>query len=306
MNRIKNVPASVIHRLRNRSRDLNRPFEYVLLHYAIERFLYRLGQSQHRGVFVLKGGLACLMLDPTFPRTTRDIDLLGYTENAVENVKALIIDVCQLETRDDGLTFDLDTLQAKAIRGQDQHGGVRVRLTARLGKTRLPMQIDCGFGDAVFPEAKLAEYPTSLEFPAPLLRVYPPETIIAEKVHAIVKLGLQNSRLKDFYDIWFLTETRAINGRALSGALVATFQRRETDLPSTLSELHVVDFRMGRAKLWSAFARKFHSETRIPEFSEVLERVQTLVSAPLEALAAGRTFEQSWVPATGWESATLN
>lgn len=304
MGQVKNVAASVFQRLKNKSREVNRPLEYLLVHYAIERFLYRLSQSEYRGTFILKGGLAFLTLDDTFPRTTRDIDLLGFTENAVENVKAIVAAICRLHVADDGLAFGHDAPEGESIKIEDKYSGVRVKLMAHLGNARIPMQIDCGFGDAVYPTAEWVAYPTLLDSPAPHLRVYPPETILAEKVHAIVQLDLLNSRLKDFYDIWFLSETRTIDGATLCEAFARTFECRKTALPHTIPDTFLDAFQESNEKQWTAFTRKFHADLPFPEFSEVLLRVRVFVRPPLEALSSGQPLLKMWLPAQGWSKQT--
>jgi hypothetical protein len=179
--------------------------------------------SAHRHRFVLKGAmLFTAWLDDPF-RPTQDLDLLGFGDADVTAVAATFRDICE-EPVDDGIVFDSKNLNAAPIREDQVYGGVRVRTVALLGKTRIPVQIDVGFGDAITP-AELV-FPALLDFPAPILNTYPKETVVAEKFQAITALGLANSRMKDYYDLLTLSRLFAFNGATLCAAITATFVRR--------------------------------------------------------------------------------
>jgi predicted nucleotidyltransferase component of viral defense system len=176
----------------------------VLQYYVIERFLYRLSQSRYRHKFLLKGALIFLAWGMTQYRPTRDIDLLGYTSNDIGKLVGIIQEICSLPVPEDGLIFEPQSVQGERITEDADYEGVRVRFQAHVGSSRLHLQIDVGFADVVSPEPQSLNYPTLLSMPAPELRGYPPESVVAEKLQAMVFLGTINSRMKDFYDLWML------------------------------------------------------------------------------------------------------
>lgn len=184
----KNVIASVHARLLNIAKASHRPFSDLLQYYAIERFLYRLSQSPYQAQFILKGALIFVAWGAPMSRSTRDIDLLGYGNKQLEHLTMIMKAVCTNEVINDGLIFDSNSVQSEPIREQANYDGVRVKLTAKLGEARIPMQIDIGFGDAIVPAPTPVEYPTLLDLPAPKLRGYTKETVIAEKYHALTLL----------------------------------------------------------------------------------------------------------------------
>ena len=229
----KNLVASVRDRLRTLARLQREDYNFTLMRYVNERFLYRLGQSSHRGEFVLKGAMLLPLWGAENYRPTRDIDLLGFGDPAMGRVSRIFGEVAGLPVEPDGMTYDADQVTTEPIRGQE-YGGVRVRIPGALGNIRLPVQIDVGFGDAITPPAIEAEYPTLLDLPAPVLRMYPVETVIAEKFEAIVRFALANTRLKNFYDLWSVAQTRSVDGATLVEALTNTFLRRGTPVPVSL------------------------------------------------------------------------
>ena len=200
----KNIAASIHQRLLNVARETGRPFNEVLQYFAMERLLYRLSRSDHKDSFVLKGALLFRVWDIPDSRATRDIDFLAFLDNSPENLAVIFRDVCTIEGAD-GLVFDPDSVDARTIKEDADYEGVRVRFRSLLGKARITMQIDVGFGDKVHPGVVRADYPVILDLPAPVLRAYPPETVVAEKVEAMIHLGSLNSRMKDFYDVWRLS-----------------------------------------------------------------------------------------------------
>ncbi len=177
---LKNISASVHQRLLNIARDTERPFNEVLQYFAMERFLHRLSRYPNADSFVLKGALLFRVWDVPDSRATRDIDFLAYVDNSPENLAAIFREVCTIDDPDDGLVFDPDTVKAQRIKEDADYEGIRTRLRGRLGKAQVVMQIDVGFGDLIHPSAIQADYPALLDLPAPSLRMYPPETVIAE------------------------------------------------------------------------------------------------------------------------------
>ena len=218
---VTNVAASVHARLLNRAKAEGRPFNELLQYYATERFLYRLSRSPHADRFVLKGALLMLVWLGETIRPTRDADLLGFGEITEESLTRIFTDVCNVDVEPDGLVFP-SSIRVAPIRPEDDYGGLRATLRARLGKARLHVQVDVGIGDAVSPDPTWLEYPTLLDFPQPRLRAYRQETVIAEKFHAMVVLGAANSRMRDFFDVYALAERQRFEGEVLVTALRAS------------------------------------------------------------------------------------
>ena len=227
-----NLARSIKDRLLNLSRSEGRVFDVVLVRFALERLLYRLSQTRHRDRFVLKGGLLVTIWLDDDNRVTRDADFLGHGDASAAQLVADFREIMAVEA-DDGLAFDGDALTATAIREQLEYGGTRLRSTAYLERTRIPITIDIGFGDALADAPQDLDYPTLLDLPAPHVRAYPAETVVAEKFHAMVNLGVLNGRMKDYYDLWALPRTLTIGDQALDAAIAATFERRRTAIPAS-------------------------------------------------------------------------
>jgi hypothetical protein len=224
------MSTSIHQRLLNIARDTERPFNEVLQYFTIERFLHRLSLSPSAESFVLKGALLFRVWNVPDSRATRDIDFLAYVDNSPENLAAVFREVCTIGSPDDGLVFDPDTVKSRRIKEDADYAGVRTRLRGQLGNAQVVMQIDVGFGDLIHPSVVQADYPALLDLPAPSLRMYPPETVIAEKAEAMVYLGSLNSRMKDFYDIWKLSQQFDFEGNVLCEALNGTFRNRNTEI----------------------------------------------------------------------------
>jgi len=202
----KNLSESVYQQLRNIAYLRKRPVQEIFKYYAMERFLYRLGASSYKKIFFLKGGLMLKVWDPYSYRSTIDIDLLAKTSNKIENLKNIIIDICALDVVPDGVDFLTDRLSFKEVQLNTDYQGVCASFIATLFTARLLMRVDFCFSDSIFPKPSILDYPVLLDFPKPKLRGYTPETLIAEKFESIARLGFANTRMKDFYDIWLLTQ----------------------------------------------------------------------------------------------------
>ena len=226
---VKNVAASMRARLYELSKQRKEDFQFVLTRWVAERFLYRLSVSRQHDQFVLKGATLFLIWKGELPRPTRDVDFLAYGPADIESVVKTIREICSLRA-DDGIDFDLDEIRARAIREPAEYDGVRVFVNAVLDKAKVTVQIDIGYGDVVDPSPVETKLPVMLDLPAPSLRTYPPEVVIAEKLQAMIHLGIANSRMKDFFDIWMLSREQTFLMSRLRRAIVATFQRRKTDL----------------------------------------------------------------------------
>lgn len=228
-----NSPASVRQRLLNLAREKGQVFDVVLITYGLERLMYRLSISEHRDSFVLKGGMLVTLWIDDENRVTRDADFLGFGDASEERLISVFSEVMSQQL-DDGLVYDIDNLTARAIREEQQYGGIRLRTVTNLGKTRIPIVVDVGFGDATIAPEFTIEYPTLLDMPAARIRAYSPASVVAEKFHAIVTLGLVNSRMKDYYDLWAILKSQRIDEKELADAIAATFSRRETEIPTNV------------------------------------------------------------------------
>jgi hypothetical protein len=198
--------------LLNRSRAEGRPFQELLQYFAMERFLYRLAKSPFADRFVLKGALLLTAWRAPLSRPTMDIDLAGRSSHELEHIRALTGKVCEFKTEPDGIEFNPASIEVSRIKEDADYEGVRVRFRATLARARIPMQIDIGFGDVIVPQPIIVEYPALLEFPPPVLRAYPKETVVAEKLEALTMLGLLNSRLEDYYDLALLARLYPFDG----------------------------------------------------------------------------------------------
>ena len=309
-NQPRNIAASVRQRLRNLAQAQQEDFQGILTRYALERFLYRLHQSTYQNRFILKGAMLFTLWSNEPHRATRDLDLLCHGNNAVKHLEQVFQEICQTQVEDDGLDFKAETVQGKQIKEDQEYEGVRIKLNAFLTgtSTRLDLQIDIGFGDAVTPQVRVAAFPTILEgFPAPSLKTYPPETVIAEKFQAMVALGIANSRMKDFYDIWYLCQNFRFEGETLSRAIQATFDRRRTALPVEPPLALTSEFSEDAAKQaqWKAFIRKGKLKASEEMLSEIIAVLQDFLIPPTQAVAQGKKFELFWSPSERWQSDTI-
>ena len=338
----RNLVASVAARLLKVAHEREEEYQLVLMRYGLERLLYRLGRSPYAGQFVVKGALlfsvwaaqteqaehtearvasnetissptASSVLSAQRPhRATHDLDLLGFGTAEIARLEQVFRDLCQLQLsgdEDDGLALQPETVRAAPIREEQEYGGIRVHLLALLGKARIPLQVDVGFGDVVTPAPSEVAFPILLpDLPAPHVRVYPRETVVAEKFEAIVHLGLPNTRMKDFYDLWTLANQFAFDGDQLCAAVRATFTRRSTELPSKDEEPMALTPHFGDERTkqlqWAAFLRKgrLAAEPK-PDLSDVLAVLRKFLIPPSVAIAAGQSFISTWLAGGPWSPA---
>jgi predicted nucleotidyltransferase component of viral defense system len=301
--KVKNIAASVRQRLLNVAQASGRPFQEVLQYYAMERFLYRLAQSPYADRFVLKGALMFNAWRAPTSRPTKDIDLLGRMENTPGDLAAAMRDVCRQTVEDDGLVFDHESVDGTVIKEDADYEGVRVTFPGSLENARIAMQIDIGFGDVMFPGPELTDYPTILDHAAPRLRGYARETAVAEKFEAMVKFGLLNSRMKDFYDIWLLSRQFDFDGTKLATAIEKTFANRGTAVeehPASFSPAFASD--PTKATQWQAFVRKSRLADEPSELASVVASIATFLSPPAAAIRGGKPFEHVWRAPGPWHS----
>lgn len=273
--------ASIHARLLNRAKARGEDFNLLLTRYAIERFLYRLSRAPARDSLWLKGALLFDLWFDVPHRPTRDADFLGFGPMDAESLEAALREVCGI-VADDGMDFDAGSITTEEIREDARYGGLRVRLQGRLGNARCPLQLDVGYGDAVTPGPEEAVYPTVLDDqPAPRLRVYPRATVVAEKLEAIVSLGMANSRMKDYFDLRALAREGEVAAGLLADAIAATFTRRNTVLPPAMPLGLSDEFAKDPSKRvqWKAFLGRNRLDA--PTLDTVVIEVREFVGEPL-------------------------
>lgn len=301
---LTNLPASVHQRLLNLAREMNRPFNELLQYYVMERFLFRLSHTPYAERFVLKGALMLRAWDVPMARPTMDIDRLGRLPNSVENLVDVVRKCLAAEVPDDGLQFDTENIRGEQITLDAKYQGVRVRLRGFLGNARFSLHLDFGFGDVITPTPIWIDYPELLDFGQPHLLGYTPQSAIAEKFQAMVELELANTRLKDFYDIWKLSQNLAFDGVILSKALAATFKQRGTPLPTSPPLALQSDFFDDPSKQaqWKAFLRKGRLETEAQSLQETVSKLSAFILPPAFAAAEARPFKMNWQPGGAWQT----
>jgi predicted nucleotidyltransferase component of viral defense system len=296
----KNIAASVRQKLLNRSKKDRRPFNELLQYYAMERFLYRLSQSEYAKRFILKGGLMLRVWNSPEIRPTMDIDMLAKTSNDAGKLKAQVEEMLSVDVEPDGLIFSQESIQTELIAEDANYQGVRIRFRGNLGSARINVQLDIGFSDVVYPPPIESAVPTMLDFAAPVLLCYCRESSIAEKFEAMVKLGIVNSRMKDFYDIWLLSRQFDFNGSVLSRAVELTFENRRTDLPENIEAFQDA-FISEKQIQWTAFCRRLEQEHLPTLFSEVVLQIKRFLEPVADAVRADNLFDMNWVAADGWK-----
>lgn len=295
----RNLPASVRPRLLILSQRRKEPFDLVLVRYGIERLLYRLSRSPHAEKFLLKGAMLFAIWSDGTHRPTRDVDLLGFGAHDDEILKAIFTELCRLEIEPDGLTFLPESVAAAPIREEAAYPGTRITLEARMEKVRIPIQVDIGFGDVVTPAPEEIEFPALLDFPAPHLRAYPIYTVVAEKFEASVRLGETNTRMKDFFDLWFLSRKFPFEGELLKDAITRTFARREMPLPTTQPIALTPEFAALKTATWTAFIRR--NALAPIEMVATLDAIRAFAWPVMEVAASGAPFNQRWTSGNGWQ-----
>jgi len=298
---VTNIAHSVHQRLLNKAREENRPFGELLQYYVMERFLYRLSQSEYRDNFILKGALLLTVWNTPASRSTKDIDLLGTTDNSVDNIVTIMKELCTVEVERDGLVFDESTVAGGLVIEKADYEGVRVQVKGNLGNTRITLQLDIGFGDVITPKANRIRYSSMLGFPEPVLLGYNKESTIAEKFEAMVKLGTLNSRMKDFYDIWLLSRQFDFECSMLSEAIARTFTNRHTDIPSGIESLvQALKNEASKESLWGGFLKRNRLDNAPSKFGEVLDDITVFLTVPLESLESGSRRETKWKAPGPW------
>jgi len=295
----RNVPASVRQRLLDRAKNEGRPFSELMQYYAMERFLYRLSKSDHARRFILKGALLLRVWQAPEWRPTMDIDLLGMTSNDQVRIAAQIQEILAVAVQADGLVFDANSIQTRRITESADYEGVRVRFLGALDSARIDMQIDIGFGDAVYPAPVEFELPAMLDAPAPRLLCYSRESAIAEKLDTMLKHAELNSRMKDFYDIWLLSRHFDFEGITLAQAIRLTIERRGTELPARIAAL-TADFASARQIHWSAFVNRLQQKNTPTAFMDVVGAVNEFLAPVISSISFQVPVPNRWIAPGPW------
>lgn len=296
---IDNLSASILARLLTLAKTRGDDYSLLLNRFALERLLCRVSLSPHADRFLLKGALLFALWYDDPHRPTRDVDLLGFGPDDADNLIATFRDIAVINLGD-GIVFDPESVRADAIREDNTYGGTRINLVARIGSARCALQVDVGFGDAVTPEAATVTYPTLLQnFQAPVLRVYPIYTVIAEKYQTMVMLGQANSRMKDFYDLAVIGRRTELDGATLAGAIAATFARRNTAIPTERPLALTSQFSEDAAKVrqWQAFLNKnrLNADTLV----DTVALLDLLLWPATVAVAVQSGATATWMPEPG-------
>ena len=247
---------------------------------------------------MLKGATLFTLWTGETHRPTKDLDLLGWGSSAIADVEQVFRDICEI-TEDDGIVFDSQSVEGTTIKENDAYNGVHIRFRAELAGAQITLQVDIGFGDAVFPEPELATFPVLLPMSAPIIRAYPREASIAEKLHAMVQLDIRNSRMKDFYDIWFMANTWTFRLESLRNAIALSFQRRGSVMPNgvpfALTDEFLTDSQ--KMQLWKAFAGRLNAGDKALTLAEVGAVLRAFL---VPCLSSETDTAQVWTPTIGW------
>ena len=298
----RNLPASVTARLLNHSRQTGDVYQTILTSYCFERFLYRLGISEVRERFVLKGAMLLRLWSDQPYRATRDLDLLRKGDGSVDAIRNDIQVICKTNVEPDAVEFDPATIRIEPIRAEDEYAGCRITLPAQCSSARLMLQIDLGFGDSVWPAPQVCNYPALLEFPAPTIMAYPREAVVAEKLEAIVVLGDRNSRIKDFFDLQELANHFGFDRETLTESIRRTFERRGTPIPAE-EPIGLTLAYWGnplRAVQVEAFTRRAKLTVSMDPGIEIVRVLGNFLLPILDDLRRGLGREGNWPPGGPW------
>ena len=299
---IKNIGASVRRRLLNNAREEGRGLQELMQYYAMERFLYRLSVSPYADQFVLKGALLLRVWQAPLARPTMDIDMLGRVSNEEQSIPGIIREIIAVEHCDDGIDFDPASITVEPITEGAEYKGQRVKFRGVLDAARIIIQMDLGFGDRVYPDPSRQRLPSLLDFPEPELYCYcySRESVIAEKFEAMIKLGILNSRMKDFYDIWMLSRQYDFQGNSLCEAMGQTLKQRGTELVMPVA-VFSGDFIDAKQVQWKAFRKRLPNEPVPAKFDEVVQQLQVFLAPVVEAISVKKRFVNIWMAPDSWQ-----
>lgn len=291
-----NIVASVKQRLLNYAKHEKLDFNLVLKRYALERFLYRLSCSPYKKKFILKGAMLFYVWVREKVRATKDLDLLGVGNPSEQHLKKIIIEVGKIITVNDGLVFDRESIRIEDIREENKYPGLRIHLVALLGNSRIPLQIDVGYGDSIEPKPEEIQYPVILEMPEPKLLAYTRESTIAEKFEAMVKLGVANSRMKDYYDIYYLSNCFNFVGNILQLAIQSTFKRRDTNIPERIPAGLSDDFckTADIQLLWKGFLKRLGLKDVTDDFYIIVNEIRKFLLPVVSEINKNGLINTHW------------
>lgn len=289
---------SVKDRLKKQAVSSGKSMQEALIAYGLERTVYRLSISQYKERFTLKGGIFLYALfDGEFARVTRDIDLLARNmSNSAEDMRSVFEHIFSIEC-DDALRYDLSSLEVMNITEFKEYHGVNVSIMAYLDRTQVPVSIDIGFGDVIYPERVLMEFPVLLDMDPPEIYAYSLYSVISEKFEAIVSLGNANSRYKDFYDIYILADRYELDGNLLKEAVRETFDHRGTgfdDIFAFDSDFITSEIHQNR---WKAFLKKKKALVNA-ELEDVISMIKTLLVPIVDSIESKTDYSTIWDPAS--------
>ena len=297
---IKNVAASIRQKILDKSRKEKRPFLELAQYYAMERFLYRLSLSPHIENYILKGALMLWIWQAPIFRPTKDIDLLGKTKNEEDNIAYQIRNICNVSVDPDGLLFDPNTIKTQTIKEGADYEGIRVYLICNLDTVRIKLQIDIGFGDIVYPKPRKAKIPSILDLPQGNLACYTKESVIAEKLEAMVKLGGLNSRMKDFYDVWLLVSNFNFQGKTITEAIKRTFSHRKTEMPERITAFSS-SFIQSKTTQWNAFRTKLKQENIPSELGNIIFKIKEFIDPIIQKMRVRDHHRGKWIAPGPWQ-----
>ncbi len=302
---LKDPVASIRQRLLNYAKAHDDNFQRILTRYAIERLLFRLSQTDARDGYVLKGAMLFVAWPEHAFRPTGDLDLLAWGDPAPEAITELFAQICRVDAREDGLIFDPDSLVVEAVREGAKYQGARLMLRARLSTAVIPVQVDIGFGDNVYPSPRRRSFPGLLpELPAADILMYPPETVVAEKFEAMIRFAEETGRIKDFHDIWVISRTFEFDLSVLTEAVGGTLRRRQTATPAEMPVVLRAPFaeRSDKQALWAGFLRRTPPASPPPALDELLAELRGFLGPVLAALALPESARGHWNPSRrAWE-----
>lgn len=295
------IATSVLARLKNRAKESGRSYQLCLQLFCQEEFLRRLEKSKYVENLVLKGGLFIYSLTEFDSRVTVDIDfLLKKIPNTPEQLKEIVEEIICIDTGNNFITFEIKNVEPISV--AKKYAGIGVTMVAKIKNTKTPLSIDFGVGDVIVPKQERRKIPTQLnDFEAPVINTYSIETTVAEKIDAILSLMEFSSRMKDYYDIYYLANKFNFDGKVLCEALSKTFNNREHNFTNEqFEQIMTFDKDSGMQKKWKAFTKKI--DTEMDEFSEILQSINKFLFEPYTAVMKGQILEKQWNVDEGkWE-----
>jgi hypothetical protein len=301
--RARNVTASIQARLKNEAERQGRPFAEIIQYYAMESFLFRLSRTKYASKFILKGSLLFYVWNLPLRRPTKDMDFRGYVENSPENMMQVIKDILVEPVPEDGISFDLKSIKTEQTQIDADYQGMRIKFNGYSGRSRIPMQLDIGFSDEIISKAKLVDYPGLLSNQKNIQVIsYPIESVISEKFHAMVYHAELNSRWKDYYDIWLISETFELDSSSIQKAIEKTFEKRETKLPKERPVALTVEFASKNETQWKSFLRRMNRENKdAHDFVNIVEKIWIYLEYPLQASRDKSKPDRHWTSQKGWK-----